>query len=70
MKAVIFYICDRKACRNCSERCKYTADITHAVNPDATNFKLMGTFLTDDGIKSFLFEKEPQNAPNSNNLIK
>ena len=28
----VFYLCDRKACRECSETCRYTSDIRHAVN--------------------------------------
>lgn len=28
----IFYICDRKACKTCSEMCLHTTDITHAKN--------------------------------------
>ena len=28
----IYYICDRKQCKECSKECKYTSDIKHAVN--------------------------------------
>ena len=28
----VLYICDRKACENCSEECRHTSDIDHAVN--------------------------------------
>ena len=28
----ILYLCDRKACENCSGICKHTTDIRHAVN--------------------------------------
>ena len=28
----IFYLCDRKACENCSSECKHTTDIRHAIN--------------------------------------
>ena len=28
----VFYLCDRKACNKCSDACRYTSDIRHAVN--------------------------------------
>ncbi len=28
----IYYVCDRKACANCSPECNHTSDITHAKN--------------------------------------
>ena len=28
----VFYICDKKACNTCHKECKYTSEITHAVN--------------------------------------
>jgi len=28
----ILYLCDRKACENCSPECRHTTDIYHAVN--------------------------------------
>lgn len=28
----ILYLCDRKACENCSDICKHTTDIRHAIN--------------------------------------
>lgn len=28
----ILYLCDRKACENCSSECKHTTDIRHAIN--------------------------------------
>jgi len=31
-KIKTFYICDRKACEDCSYDCHHTSDITHAIN--------------------------------------
>lgn len=31
-KKNIVYLCDRKQCKNCSDTCKHTSDINHAVN--------------------------------------
>lgn len=31
-KPEIVYLCDRKQCKNCSDSCRYTSDINHAVN--------------------------------------
>lgn len=28
----VFYLCDRKACKDCVESCKYTSDIRHAIS--------------------------------------
>lgn len=28
----LLYLCDGKACKNCSEYCHHTSDITHAVH--------------------------------------
>ena len=30
-QSMTFYVCDRKKCPNCSEECKHTSDITHAL---------------------------------------
>lgn len=32
-----FYLCDRKACKECSYGCKHTPDIRHAVNFEKTS---------------------------------
>lgn len=32
MMSRVYYLCDRKACDRCSNYCKHTSDITHAVN--------------------------------------
>lgn len=41
-----FYICDQKACKDCHpEDCHHTGDISHAVNPDAMDFKQIGDAL-------------------------
>ena len=29
---VVLYLCDRKACKNCSLECMHTSDVTHAIN--------------------------------------
>lgn len=31
MTNLILYVCDRKACENCSPGCTHTSDINHAV---------------------------------------
>lgn len=28
----IYFLCDRKKCENCSQECRHTTDISHAVN--------------------------------------
>ena len=31
-KMDVLYLCDRKACENCSSKCRHTKDICHAIN--------------------------------------
>ena len=31
-KLKIFYLCDRKVCKNCHEHCLHTTNIKHALN--------------------------------------
>lgn len=38
-KVDIFYICDRKACVNCSPECFHTTDISHAKNFKKDTYK-------------------------------
>lgn len=40
----VFYLCDRKACSNCSDTCGYTSDINHAVN-----FHVQGEAIFENG---------------------
>lgn len=35
MSVNILYLCDRKACENCSSYCEYTTDINHAIHKDS-----------------------------------
>ena len=35
MNVNILYLCDRKACENCSSYCEYTTDINHAIHKDS-----------------------------------
>ena len=35
MSVNILYLCDRKACENCSDYCKHTSDIEHAMHKDS-----------------------------------
>lgn len=42
------YICDRKQCENCSDECKHTSNILHAVNNDARNFSIYGEGIFED----------------------
>lgn len=37
-----FYICDRKACNQCSDECRHTTDITHAKNFSKEAIKVQG----------------------------
>ena len=37
MSALVFYICDGKACKNCSEECSHTSKVEHAVNGACEN---------------------------------
>ena len=56
----ILYICDRKACDNCSDMCKHTTDIRHAVNFEQYHA---------DGVEAGDFwEKENVFLSSSNNL--
>ena len=52
----IFYICDRKACKNCYEYCKHTSDIEHAEHRHDLNGRMF-QFL-DNGDASGFFEEE------------
>ena len=38
-KIDVFYICDRKACANCSPECFHTTDISHAKNFTKDTYK-------------------------------
>ena len=56
----ILYLCDRKACENCSDICKHTSDIRHAVNFEQDHA---------DGVETGDFwEKENVFLSSSNNL--
>lgn len=59
-KIAVFYICDRKACIECSSGCSHTSDISHA-----KNFKKETTQVKDRGkVKNLnlgYFEKEEDN---------
>lgn len=37
MSQLVFYLCDRKACENCSDECMYTSDVSHAINFNKIN---------------------------------
>lgn len=37
----VFYVCDRRACEKCDPDCKYTSDITHAVNFELDNADML-----------------------------
>lgn len=37
----VFYVCDRRACGKCDPDCKYTSDITHAVNFELDNADML-----------------------------
>lgn len=52
----ILYLCDRKRCKNCSDVCKHTSDISHAIHKDALNGRLFEYTVIGEGIG--FFEKE------------
>ncbi len=55
-KIDILYICDKKKCESCSDICKYTSDIDHAVHKDTLNCRLFECINTGERIG--FFEKD------------
>ena len=54
----VLYICDRKACENCSEECHHTSDIEHAVNRYDFNGRMFQFLECGDGGRVGFFEVE------------
>lgn len=52
----ILYLCDRKQCENCSDVCKHTSDINHAIHKDTLNGRLFEYTVIGEG--TGFFEKE------------
>lgn len=51
----LLYLCDRKACSNCSKECKHTSNIEHAINRSNLDGRLFEYMQGDEEI--LLFEK-------------
>lgn len=53
---IILYLCDREACEYCSNECKHTSDITHAIHKDTLSCSLFECDYTNRDI--LFIEKE------------
>ena len=51
----LLYLCDRKACSNCSNECKHTSNIEHAINRSDLDGNFF-EFIEGDG-EILMFEK-------------
>ena len=56
----VFYLCNRKKCKECSDECKLTTDVRYAVNFNLEEGK-------DDNGENFMYaiEKDPANISSS-----
>lgn len=54
---MVFYICDRKKCKRCSDECLYTSSYEHAASKTIIPKDLSLTFRHDEN--GNLWEKEP-----------
>lgn len=45
---MVFYVCDRKKCNNCSETCFHTSDYNHATSKNLIPKDLSLTFKHDE----------------------